>query len=66
MFFFALTLAEIGLNPITIFLILIFGGFFLFSFAVTSPNMDTKGLLRVLYAKPTRKADGTVEYKKED
>jgi hypothetical protein len=24
--------------------------------------MDTKGLLRVLYSKPVRKADGTVEY----
>ena len=59
---FALSLNEIGLNPITIILILIFGGFFLVSFAITSPNMDTKGLLRVLHSKPVRKEDGTVEY----
>ena len=62
MHFFLFSYAEIGLNlPITI-LLVIFGGFFLFSFFITSPNMDTKGLLRVLYSKPVRKADGTVEY----
>ena len=59
---FSLTLNEIGLNIPLIILLVIFGGFFLFSFIVTSPNMDTKGLLRVLYSKPVRKADGSVEY----
>tara|TARA_Y100001968_G_C18900708_1_gene500543 strand:- start:294 stop:470 length:177 start_codon:yes stop_codon:yes gene_type:complete len=43
-------------------ILLVFGGFFLFSFFITSPNMDIKGLLRVLYSKPVRKADGSVEY----
>ena len=43
-------------------LLIIFGGFFLISFFITSPNMDTKGLLRVLYSKPIRNEDGSVEY----
>ena len=43
-------------------ILVVFGGFFLISFFITSPNMDTKGLLRVLYSKPIRKADGSVEY----
>ena len=47
--------------PLEIVLV-IFGGFFLISIFVTSPNMDTKGLLRVLYSKPLRNADGSVEY----
>ena len=59
---FALSLNEIGLSPLTILLIIIFGGLFIISFAITSPNMDTKGLLRVLHSKPVRKADGSVEY----
>ena len=54
--------SEMGLSPIVIIIIVIFGVFFLISFAITSPNMDTKGLLRVLYSKPVRKADGSVEY----
>tara|TARA_Y100001968_G_scaffold288408_1_gene290633 strand:- start:198 stop:404 length:207 start_codon:yes stop_codon:yes gene_type:complete len=59
---FLLSFSEMGLTfPLTIILI-IFGGFFLISFFITSPNMDTKGLLRVLYSKPIRKEDGTVEY----
>ena len=59
---FLLSFTEIGLNLPLIILLVIFGGFFLVSFFITSPNMDTKGLLRVLYSKPIRKADGTVEY----
>ena len=55
-------MSEMGLSMPLIFLLIIFGGFFLVSFFITSPNMDTKGLLRVLYSKPIRKADGTVEY----
>ena len=65
MIFFALSLNEIGLSPVTIVLIILFGGFFLISFAITSPNMDTKGLLRVLHSKPIRKSDGSVEYPPE-
>ena len=59
---FVLTRSEIGLNLPTIIILVLFGGFFLVSFFITSPNMDTKGLLRVLYSKPVRKADGSVEY----
>ena len=59
---FLFTFAEIGLNLPLIILLVVFGGFFLISFFITSPNMDTKGLLRVLYSKPIRKADGSVEY----
>ena len=59
---FLLAYAEIGLNLPLIILLVIFGGLFLVSFFITSPNMDTKGLLRVLYSKPVRKADGSVEY----
>ena len=59
---FLLSFKEIGLNLPLIIILVLFGGFFLVSFFITSPNMDTKGLLRVLYAKPVRKADGSVEY----
>ena len=62
MLLFLLSLEEIGLNFPLILLLVFFGGFFLISFFITSPNMDTKGLLRVLYSKPVRKADGSVEY----
>jgi len=62
MYLFLLSFAEIGLNLPLVFLLILFGGFFLVSFVITSPNMDTKGLLRVLYSKPIRKADGSVEY----
>tara|TARA_Y100001968_G_C18715592_1_gene417777 strand:+ start:233 stop:406 length:174 start_codon:yes stop_codon:yes gene_type:complete len=51
-----------GLNVPLVLILILFGGFFLISFFITSPNMDTKGLLRVLYSKPIRKEDGTVEY----
>ena len=63
---FALSISEIGLNPLNISIIIVFGVFFLVTFAITSPNMDTKGLLRVLYSKPVRKSDGTVEYRSEN
>ena len=51
-----------GLTLPLLIVLIIFGGFFLISFFITSPNMDTKGLLRVLYSKPIRKEDGSVEY----
>tara|TARA_B100000214_G_C23934482_1_gene612449 strand:+ start:1194 stop:1376 length:183 start_codon:yes stop_codon:yes gene_type:complete len=51
-----------GLNLPLVLILVIFGGFFIISFFITSPNMDTKGLLRVLYSKPVRKEDGSVEY----
>ena len=57
-----LSFSEMGLTLPLIFVLIVFGGFFLISFFITSPNMDTKGLLRVLYSKPVRKEDGTVEY----
>ena len=60
--YFILSYEEIGLNLPLLILLVLFGGFFLVSFFITSPNMDTKGLLRVLYSKPVRKADGSVEY----
>tara|TARA_Y100001968_G_scaffold307439_1_gene325251 strand:- start:545 stop:751 length:207 start_codon:yes stop_codon:yes gene_type:complete len=59
---FLLSFSEIGLDLPMVILLVFFGGFFLVSFFITSPNMDTKGLLRVLYSKPVRKADGSVEY----
>ncbi len=62
MYLFLLSYTEIGLNIPLLLLLVCFGGFFLVSFFITSPNMDTKGLLRVLYSKPVRKADGSVEY----
>tara|TARA_Y100001968_G_scaffold299087_1_gene309456 strand:+ start:196 stop:402 length:207 start_codon:yes stop_codon:yes gene_type:complete len=62
MYFFLLTFAEMGLSLPVVIILVLFGGFFLISFFITSPNMDTKGLLRVLYSKPVRKADGSVEY----
>ena len=62
MYFFLLSFSEMGLNLPLFIILFLFGGFFLVSFFITSPNMDTKGLLRVLYSKPVRKPDGTVEY----
>ena len=62
MHLFLLSFEEIGLNIPIILILVFFGGFFLVSFFITSPNMDTKGLLRVLYSKPVRNADGSVEY----
>ena len=62
MYFFLLSFSEMGLTFPIVIILFMFGGFFLISFFITSPNMDTKGLLRVLYSKPVRKADGTVEY----
>ena len=62
MILFLLSFNEIGLSTPLLILLVFFGGFFLISFFITSPNMDTKGLLRVLYSKPVRKADGSVEY----
>ena len=62
MYSFLLSFSEMGINTPILITMFIFGGFFLVSFLVTSPNMDTKGLLRVLYSKPVRKADGSVEY----
>ena len=62
MYFFLLSFSEMGLSIPLVIILVVFGGFFLISFFITSPNMDTKGLLRVLYSKPVRNADGTVEY----
>ena len=62
MYSFLFSFSEMGLNTPLLILLIIFGGFFLISFFITSPNMDTKGLLRVLYSKPIRKEDGSVEY----
>ena len=62
MYFFLLSFSEMGLSLPIIIILIMFGGFFLISFFITSPNMDTEGLLRVLYSKPVRKADGSVEY----
>ena len=62
MYFFLLSFLEMGLSIPLVVILVMFGGFFLISFFITSPNMDTKGLLRVLYSKPLRKADGSVEY----
>ena len=62
MYYFLLSFTEMGLNFPLVIILVIFGGFFLISFLITSPNMDTKGLLRVLYSKPVRNADGSVEY----
>ena len=62
MFLFLLSFSEMGLTLPLIIILIVFGGFFLVSFFITSPNMDTKGLLRVLYSKPIRNDDGSVEY----
>ena len=62
MYFFLLSFSEMGLSLPLVIILVLFGGFFLISFFITSPNMDTKGLLRVLYSKPVRKDDGSVEY----
>ena len=62
MYLFLLSFSEMGLNLPLLLVLVLFGGFFLVSFFITSPNMDTKGLLRVLYSKPIRKDDGSVEY----
>tara|TARA_Y100001968_G_C19352268_1_gene715272 strand:+ start:98 stop:268 length:171 start_codon:yes stop_codon:yes gene_type:complete len=55
-----------GFSPLAIAVTFGFGFFFLVSFAFRSKNMDADSLLRVLYSKPIRKEDGTVEYKREN
>ena len=62
MYLFLLSFSEMGLSFPLVIVLVLFGGFFLVSFFITSPNMDTKGLLRVLYSKPVRNPDGSVEY----
>ena len=62
MHLFLLSFSEMGLSLPLVVILVIFGGLFIISFFITSPNMDTKGLLRVLYSKPVRNADGSVEY----
>jgi len=62
MYLFLLSFSEMGLTLPLVIILVVFGGFFLISFFITSPNMDTNGLLRVLYSKPVRKSDGSVEY----
>ena len=62
MYLFLLSFSEMVLNLHLVIVLFLFGGFFLVSFFITSPNMDTKGLLRVLYSKPVRNADGSGEY----
>ena len=62
MYLFLLSFSEMGLSLPLVIILILFGSFFLISFFITSPNMDTTGLLRVLYSKPVRKADGSVEY----
>ena len=62
MYLFLLSFSEMGLSLPLVIVLVLFGGFFLVSFFITSPNMDTKGLLRVLYSKPVSNADGSVEY----
>ena len=62
MYLFLLSFSEMGLSLPLVVILIIFGGFFVISFFITSPNMDTKGLLRVLYSKPVRRGDGSVEY----
>ncbi len=62
MFYFILSFSEMGLSLPLVLILVLCGGFFLISFFITSPNMDTKGLLRVLYSKPVRNEDGSVEY----
>ena len=48
---FALSLEEIGLNKLSILLIITLTIFFLISFVLTSKNMDIEGLLETLYGK---------------
>ncbi len=62
MYLFLLSFSEMGLSLPLVIILILFGSFFIISFFITSPNMDTTGLLRVLYSKPVRKADGSVEY----
>ncbi len=59
------TISEMGLNYTLISLTVFFSIFFLITFVITSRNMDSKGLLRVLYSKPVRNKDGIIEYPKE-
>ncbi len=63
---YAVAFSELGLTPLNIGLIVGVSFFFFISFIITGLNMDIKGLLRVLYSKPVRKADGTVEYSSKE
>ena len=63
---FAFTLSQMGLSPLGISLFFILGLLFCISFLLTGKNVDAEGLLIVLYSKPFRQKDGTVEHRNEN
>ena len=51
-YYFALTLAEMGINPLLIVIILSFSLLFVISFALSSKNMDSDGIMDWMMRKP--------------
>ena len=49
---FALTLYEMGISPVLLFVIITFSLFFILSFALSSKNMDSDGIMDWMMRKP--------------
>ena len=49
---FGISLSEMGLNPLTLILMLFFGFFFIISFVISSRNMDSDGIMKWMMSKP--------------
>tara|TARA_Y100001968_G_scaffold238651_1_gene222054 strand:- start:155 stop:343 length:189 start_codon:yes stop_codon:yes gene_type:complete len=49
---FALTLSEMGINPILLTIIIVFSILFIVAFALSSKNMDSDGIMNWMMKKP--------------
>ena len=50
--FLGFTLSEMGINPILLAIIVLFSVLFIFSFALSSKNMDSDGIMDWMMKKP--------------
>ena len=50
--FFGIPISEMGLSPLNLILIGIFGILFLITFVISSKNLDSKGIMKWMMLKP--------------
>ncbi len=50
--FFALTLSEMGINPVLLLIIISFSVLFIVAFGLSSMNMDSDGIMNWMMKKP--------------
>ena len=51
-YLFALTLSEMGINPLILTIIILFSVLFIVAFGLSSKNMDTDGIMDWMIKKP--------------